>query len=310
MSVIGEIRTSLVQTSAALDDEAVATMLDLFPGRYVERVTRPVRHAASPDRFVGVDCALAMRLRCVRAVGTVKHRTLVTGGHLVQGSAVAEIAVSAARRRLSWSHYLAAPGRLEMIGKGEPDEAASVFVDGSHRDDGSLLDLGAVADRAIETAQADFGRLDREPPLRTPRGVLRWSAVYGVPRPSVDMKLENGAIRAVALELPAGADAAQARAFCEDLALHDWLLTTVDRIVTAAGIGRRPSTAIVDRLRPAIDHLLHLWSPGARRTPLGLDLWPAVEHAAGLDHQWQILNRRIRDQLALPRLAPIKENAV
>src|SRR6185369_15960772 len=78
MSVVGEIRTSLVQTSAALDDEEVTALLDVLPGRFVQRVSRPVPYAASPERFVGVDCWLALPSRSVRAVGTVGHRTIVT----------------------------------------------------------------------------------------------------------------------------------------------------------------------------------------------------------------------------------------
>jgi hypothetical protein len=309
MSVVGEIRTSLVQASAALDDEEVVAMLDLLPGRFVQRVSRPVPYAASPERFVGVDCWLALPSRTVRAVGTVGHRTIVTGGHVIQGSAAAEIRRGADSRRLQWSHYLAAPGCLETIGKGEPDDAARTYLDTS-ADDPRLLDLGSVADRAVDAPQWEFPDLDRRPPLRAPRGRVRWSAVLGRPS-SVRLHLEDGAIRTISLLLPAESDLAGARAFCEDLALHDWLLTTVDHVVRQAGIGRRPSGAIVERLRPAIDHLLHLWSPGARRTSPGAELWPAVENAAGLDEQWQILIRRIRDQLALPALsAPIKEHAV
>jgi hypothetical protein len=299
VSVIGEIRTSLVQTSAALDDDEVVAMLDLLPGRFVRRTSRPVPYAASPERFVGIDCALALPSRTVRAVGTVGHRTIVTGGHIIQGSAYAEVRHGPDGRRLPWSHYLASPGRLETIGKGEPDDAAQAFLDYAARETPNLLDLGSVADQSIDTAQYDVADLDRRPPMRVARGRLRWSVVTGGHHPSVRLRLDEGAIRAVSMVLPEGTDIAGARGFCEDLALHDWLLTTVDEVVRRSGIGRRPSEVIVERLRPAIDHLLHLWSPGARRSRPADDLWSAVEDATGLDQQWQILIRRIRDQLAL-----------
>src|SRR5262245_46199148 len=201
MSVVGEIRTSLVQTSAALDDEEVTALLDLLPGRFVQRVSRPVPYAASPERFVGVDCALALPSRTVRAVGTVGHRTVVTGGHIIQGSARAEIRRGPDSRRLPWSHYLAAPGRLETIGKGEPDDAARAFLDAS-RGGPALLDLGSVADQAIDAAQYDFADLDRRPPLRVGRGRMRWSIVVGGGRPSVGLRLEEGTIRTVTMTLP------------------------------------------------------------------------------------------------------------
>src|SRR5262245_12591571 len=179
MSVVGEIRTSLVQTSAALDDEEVTALLDLLPGRFVQRISRPVPYAASPERFVGVDCALALPSRVVRAVGTVGHRTVVTGGHIIQGSSSAEIHRAPDGRRLPWSHYLASPGRLEMIGKGDPADAAQGYLDGIAADTPKLLDLGSVADQAVDTAQYDFDGLDRRPPLRVARGRLRWTFVAG-----------------------------------------------------------------------------------------------------------------------------------
>ncbi len=311
MSVVGEIRTSLVQTAAALDDEEVVAMLDVLPGRFVQRISRPVPYAASPERFVGVDCSLALPARTIRAVGTVGHRTIITGGHVIQGSAAAQIRSGTDGRRLPWSHYLASPGRLETIGKGEPDDAARTFLS-TDPGEPHLLDLGSIADQAVDRPQ-EVSDLDHRPPLRAPRGRLLWSAVFGGHRTSVHLHLEEGAIRTVSLLLPAGTDPAGARLFCEDLALHDWLLTTVDQVVRRSGIGRQPSAAIVDRLRPAIDHLLHLWSPGARRTSPAAELWPAVEEATGLDQQWQILRARVRDQLALPAVfavsAPSKEYA-
>lgn len=167
MSVVGEIRTSLVQTSAPLDDEEVAAMLDLLPGRFVHRISRPVPYAASPERFVGVDCALALPSRTVRAVGTVGHRTIVTGGHVIQGSVAARIRQGTDGRRLPWSHYLASPGGLETIGKGEPDDAARSFLD-TTTGDPRLLDLGSVADRAVDAPDANRRSILRGSPERFP----------------------------------------------------------------------------------------------------------------------------------------------
>lgn len=310
--MLGEIRTSLVQTSTALVDDDVVAMLDLLPGRSVERISRPIPYAASPERFVGVDCTLALPSRAtVRAVGTVGHRTIVTGGHLIQGSAATGLIRRPDGRRLAWSHYLASPGRMEITGKGEPDEIAAAFLDDRTQSASPrLLDLGSVADQAIDTPQEDFAPLDRRPPLRTPRGRLRWAVIAGSGRPSVRIRLRDAAIGSVLLRLPPDSDIAAARAFCEDLARHDWLLTTVDHLVRQSGIGRVAPAAVVGRLRPAIDHLLHLWSPDAHRTPSATSLWAAVQDAAGLDRQWQLLIQRIRDQLALPvSLEPTKEHA-
>jgi hypothetical protein len=310
--MLGEIRTSLAQTSTALPDDDVAALLDLLPGRSVRRISRPIPYAASPERFTGVDCALALPSRAtVRAVGTVGHYTIVTGGHLIQGSAAVALSRRPDGRRRPWSHYLARPGRVEITGKGEPNEIAAAFLDDRTQSGAQpLLDLGAVADQAIDSPQEEFTALDRRPPLRTPRGRLRWAMISGAGRPSVRIRLQDGAIRSVLLRLPPDSDVEAARAFCEDLARHDWLLTTVDNLVRQAGIGRLAPAAVVNRLRPAIDHLLHLWSPDARRTPSTALLWSAVEEATGLDRQWQLLIQRIRDQLFLPAsFEPTKEHA-
>jgi hypothetical protein len=91
-------------------------------------------------------------------------------------------------------------------------------------------------------------------------------------------------------------------ALCEDLALHDWLLTRVLRIVEPSCIGAPSATEALARLRPAIDHLLHLWMPGARVDTALLPVWEALERRLGFTLQWQTLVARIRDQLAVHTL--------
>ena len=54
------------------------------------------------------------------------------------------------------------------------------------------------------------------------------------------------------------------RRIAEDVALHDWLLSTVLEIVGKSALGVIERQAALQRLLPAIDYLLHLWMPGAR----------------------------------------------
>ncbi|CAM5643812.1 putative protein OS=Streptomyces tendae OX=1932 GN=GUR47_09795 PE=4 SV=1 [Streptomyces tendae] len=66
--------------------------------------------------------------------------------------------------------------------------------------------------------------------------------------------------------MPEGTTGAELAALCDDLALHDWLLTTVVRMLDGLrlGAGAAQDAGAVVPTRPAVDHLLHLWMPGAR----------------------------------------------
>jgi hypothetical protein len=50
---------------------------------------------------------------------------------------------------------------------------------------------------------------------------------------------------------------------CEDLALHDWLLTALLQLIEHSRHARNARPQLINRLQPAIDHLLHLWMPAA-----------------------------------------------
>ena len=87
--------------------------------------------------------------------------------------------------------------------------------------------------------------------------------------------------------------------FCEDLALHDWLLTTLLRMLERSRIGIDSRSDVVRALRPAVDHLLHLWMPAARGDEISAALWDRLERRPGLSRQWHASVDRIRDQIAL-----------
>ncbi len=52
-------------------------------------------------------------------------------------------------------------------------------------------------------------------------------------------------------------------------------------------------------LRPAVDHLLHLWMPRAHVDRSLGHLWDELEQEPGFTRQWRSLVQRIRDQLAV-----------
>jgi hypothetical protein len=293
--VIGEVRTCLLLHAAAVNPAEVHELLRLEPGERVRTSERPVAHAVSPAQFTGVDCDLPTATGArVRGVGTVTARTTVTGGRILQGSVYTSVARGASPLRLPWSHYLAMPGVVESIGRFNPLDVAKGFLAGSSSE--TTVDLGSVCDRIIGQVQGS-PRLDHRTPFKAQRTRLRWvagadGALYG------EFTIAGENLRTFTIS----ADAAPIGSIielCEDLALHDWLLTTVLRIVDRSQIGAVSSEDVLARLRPAIDHLLHLWMPGARVADALRGIWDDLNRRPGFGPQWQSTVARIRDQLSV-----------
>jgi hypothetical protein len=299
--IVGEIRTCVLQNSGALPSTILTDVLGLLPGERVRVSERPMARALSPERMTGVDCPLptGSGSRC-RGVGTVAARAVVTGGRLLQASVYARVERGAADHRLPWSHYLALPGVVQTTGRFDADDiAAGHLADPSPV---STLDLGAVGERLISTVQLSR-RLDHLVSLRTPRSRVRWVARIGaVPGggTTAEFTLVDDVVRTLSVVSPDD-DVADVVGFCEDLALHDWILSTVLRMVQRSGLGSASGAAAIDRLRPAIDQLLHLWMPGAHVSRSLLSLWESLESRPGFSRQWQAMVARIRDQIALTR---------
>ncbi len=293
--VIGEVRTCLLQNRAAASLADVAELLRLAPGERVRTSERPIAYAVSPARLTGVDCRLpAASGSRARGVGTVTARTAVTGGRILQGSVFARLERGVSDRRLPWSHYLAVPGVIQSTGRFSPADVAKGFL--SEPAPAESVDLGSVSEQVIRQVQAS-SRLDHVTPFKARRTRLRWVASAGGPAYGVftiaDENLRTFAISAAAAPVDAIAG------LCEDLALHDWLLTTVQRIVERSQIGAVPSEAVLARLRPAIDHLLHLWLPGARVADELRGIWDDLDRRPGFTPQWRSTVARIRDQLSV-----------
>lgn len=294
----------------------MAEILDLMPGERVRLAQRPIAHATSPDIYFGVDCPLptGSRSRC-GGVGTVAARAVVTGGRLLQGCAHVEIRRGAGDHRLAWSHYLASPGVVETVGNFTEPDVASGFLAEHGRTE--AVDLGAVTERLINDIQ--FGpRLDHASPLRAPRTRLRWVAIIGPDdngagpsAPTGSFTIVEDTLRTLDVAATVRLDSQEAvaklladlRGFAENLALHDWALTTLINQVERSRLDTAGLDAIL-ALRPAIDHLLHLWMPGAHVDPSLSMLWDSLERRPGFTRQWSAIVDRIRDQLALHALRP------
>lgn len=303
----GEIRTCLLQTSASLAARTTAQLLQLRPDSWVRLSERPNLYAASPDILTGVDCRMPSASGGrVRGVGTVRSRAVLTEGRVLQAGAYFRTLPADADHRRPWGHYLVHPGVVEPLGRLSPRDAADGFLSLKPPPDGTI-DPGAIAERLLSDLRA-HRLLDRRPPFKSAPTKLRWAAVRSDDGPAIDhFTVADDGVRTVALRLPDLDDTAVV-ALCEDLALHDWLLTTLVRMVERSRLGSTPGAEAVVALRPAVDHLLHLWMPKARVAPHVAALWDELEREPGFSRQWRILVQRIRDQLALQAIPLMRES--
>ncbi|MCG5461953.1 SCO2521 family protein [Micromonospora sp. NPDC053740] len=307
MLTVGEVHTSLLQHRTALAQEQSAEVLSLIEGEAVLTSRRPSLYAVSPDVRTGVDCWLpSARKRQLRGVGAVVTRAIITGGRIVQASSV--IHVVAGERRQPWSHYLANPGVLETVGKLDVADLSAGFL---HGNDADVLNLEAITGRVLDGVQMS-DLLDRRPPLRTARTRLRWTAQTDK-RPnrgvSAVVTVDSPTLRTVELVLdPQDVPAAMA-GLCEDLALHDWLLTVLSSLVESAVTRSASGQEHVERLRPVLEHLLHLWLPGARVHPRLRPIWDQLEQVPGFSRQWNSSVNWIRDQISVSNMALLRDLA-
>ncbi|MFD6326753.1 SCO2521 family protein [Streptomyces sp. NPDC058442] len=321
--VCGEVRTSLLPAHQALDSRAAAQLLGVRADERVLLSERPNLYGRSPDTLTGIDCPLPSANGArVRAVGTVAARAVLTEGRLLQSSAYCRVLAKGPDHRRPWGHYLVRPGVVEPFGK-LPHEAVAegVLTGGRHGD----LAVGLIAD-GLHTRLLRHPLLDHRPPLRSRPTRLRWVALPADPGagPSIEQfTLAEDELRTLRLRVSEGTPSGEIAGLCDDLALHDWLLTTVVRIMDGISLGagaagapparQRPGgsekhPAVVGALRPAVDHLLHLWMPRARVAQDLAPLWDALEERPGFTRQWQTLVQRIRDQLTLHAIpAPYRE---
>ena len=290
-------------TSTAVSTDTAAELLAIVPGGTVRTRQRPIRHAWSPELLTGVDCsALLAERREVRVVGTPATRLSLTDGRIIQAGTYATLRHDQAGRRRPWAHYLAQPGVLEVLGKASEESLATGFLRGPATV--TALDLGAVNIRTL----ADVERselLDHAPPFRSRRTRLRWSAESSDDGQEIVFMLGADGLRTVRLRA-AEPDPRALADFCADLALHDWLLSTLLDIVDRAVARSRPTAELIGMLRPGIDHLVHAWMPGARGSRTLDRIWQDLDLRSGFSLQWQKTVERIRDQLSVGLVEALK----
>jgi hypothetical protein len=293
---LGEIRTALLRNSLSVAPDVARQVLELQPGERVRCSERPISHAVSPDFLTGVDCRLATRTgRKMRGIGTVVTHASATGCRVLQGSTFTELAVGGSEQRKPWSHYLARPGVIEMATRRvRPDDLRDGFLG---QDLPDALDLGAVSERTMDGIQRRT-ELDGAPPFAARRVALRWALERSVDL-QANFTIISPTVRTLRMTTPSAVPIPAIVELCEDLALHDWLLTTLLELIERGQRAGSDPTQVVENLRPAVEHLIHLWLPGARVDEALQPIWSGFEKRPGFSRQWQVSVNRIRDQIAV-----------
>ena len=305
--VLGEVRTCLLHNAGPLPQPVVVQLLGLVPGRRVLSADRPVGRSVSPDLTVGVDCRLATASQMkARGVGTITSHAVITGGAILQGSAKARLRSAAADRRLAWAHYAGQPGVIEVISRADAaDLAAGYLADTSPT---CTLDLGSVSGHLIGGIQMR-PQLDHITYIRSRLTRVCWVARAGDSHhPVARVHIKDEVVRTIELTVPED-QLGLASWFCEDFALHDWLLTTLGQVIEQADRARIAGREPIDVLSPVIEGLLHLWMPGAYVDAAMRTLWDALERRPGFSLQWNAQVARIRDQIALRTLKALEHAA-
>jgi hypothetical protein len=302
MLMAGEVHTGLLRGPDPVTPEQARRLADLVAGEPVLVSHRPIAYVRSPEIPVGVDCPIgaAGATRQVRGVGTVLQRAVITGGHVVQGSAAVTLVRAQGSARQPWSHYLTRPGVIETLSRTRWDEVAAALAEPGLP--GEALDLAAVAGRVADRVQRSAARAGPVR-LRAPRTRLRWTARPG--EAGIRFSIRSNDLRLLELSTADTGPhlARQLTALAEDVALHDWLLSTVLEAVGKSALGTIERRAALERLLPVIDYLLHLWMPAARGDELAAGVWAALDRRPGFSRQWETLVRRIRDQLSAATVA-------
>ena len=291
----GEVRTCLIQNLGTLSPSASVALMQLTPGSPVSKVDRPVRRVVSPDQVTGVDCRLQVaREGRGRAIGTVLSHAVVTNGRILQGTAHVALTEAGSKERREWRHYLRRQGVVEVLGSPKPHN----IVDGYLADVSPArgLDLASISDRIIDEVQQS-NTLNHTTALRASTAVVRWAATLAPnAKPTVGIAKSDLPNFHVIRLSGAPDDLSMLIRFCEEFALHEWLLTTVqDVIVPRAETDIARDRDPLDSLLFALNELVPLWMPPTHLSPDMKALWEAMESRTHYSRLFERQVARIRD---------------
>ncbi|MFD9002195.1 SCO2521 family protein [Streptomyces sp. NPDC059582] len=299
----GEVRTCLLPCRDAVSAAVAERLLRLRADEQVSTSKHPNLYVVSPEVLTGVDCRLPTANKAkVRAVGTVAARASLTDGRVLQASAYFSAPAAGPDRRRPWGYYLVRPGVLVPVGTLSATAVGDGFLMQDQTGGGDELDVGSVAESLLGTVSRNRLLVDYDVPLTSRTTSLRWAALPAAAGAGVSLKrftVTEGSLRLVELRVPDDIETTAVARLAEDFALHDWLLTTVIDKLDGIRLGSADETAALKVLGPLVEHLLHLWMPGARMDRRLAALWDVLEDGSGYSRQWHTQVQRVRDQLAL-----------
>lgn len=304
LAVFGEVQTCLLPSRQVLDIPAAVELLSTVKlGTAPTSRERPVPLVMSPSRLEGVDCHLAQcrpdrtNGKRIRGIGTVSSRSVVVGGRILQASSQTEVVRGTGSDRRPWSHYLSKPGTIETI-SGSPTGRA--LADGYlHSPAGERPELASICQRMANLTRVN-PHLDQEISFRgaaTTR--LRWAAEVADSSDGslpFSFRLDDDAVRSLRITV-VHSDIAEIRRFCEDLAVHDWLLTTISRMSGASGGFGVRSDMLATELPAVLDELVPLWMPGTHTASRLHRIWSDLEADPGFTRQWTARVGQLRDRM-------------
>lgn len=297
MLIIGDIQSALLHNSMPLPEEAVADLLSLRPGRPVSSVTRPINRTVSPGFLEGVDCPVAtVPPRRTRVIGTVAVHAVVTGGTVVQSCARARVEPVADRQRRGWAYYAGRHGVLDLHG----DPTVNQLVEGTRLPTpvAGTLDLASMTQRTLAVVQAR-PQLDHQVRLHTRPTSLRWVVeARETPRPRVWVYNAGDTLRFARVVVPPSL-AAEAVVFCEDYALHDWLYTSLDDVVSQIMRDKAGGANPMRVISAAFDLLVRSWMPNVHVHRDLRCLWREIDQEEGLNGSWHRKVAWIRDEVSV-----------
>jgi DNA mismatch repair protein MutH len=192
---------------------------------------------------------------------------------------------------------------IEVTSRADAADLAAGYLAGTSP---TSLDIGSVTGHLIGGIQMR-PQLDHVTYVRSRLTRVCWVARVGDSKiPVARVHVKDDILRTIELTVPED-QLGLVTGFCEDFALHDWLLTTVGQVIEQADRARIAGRETIDILSPAVELLLHLWMPGAHVDAALRTLWDALELRPGFSLQWNAQVARIRDQIALRTLQALEQ---
>ncbi|HET9255724.1 MAG TPA: SCO2521 family protein, partial [Pseudonocardiaceae bacterium] len=170
---------------------------------------------------------------------------------------------------------------------------------------GIVLDLGAISEHLLTRVQMrpqlNYKAIIRSRPTR-----MRWSATVSEKNElTVKLHINDDVLRTVEVIAPVS-QLSLVEQFCEDLALHDWLITVLDDVIEQTDRDAVAGTDPMKIFGPVAERLVNLWMPGAHINPALRPLWETLEERPGFSRQWKAQVATIRDRIALRTLEALE----